>query len=225
MKFFAFFYHHKNLPDAAKKAYILLELTKTRKSCEIIIELLVKTHQKEEIIELMKGYNKSPGLLNIWNLSTDTNILVEKAKIPNFHIESGYYKMQRYPRGKCIIINNEPAVYRETHRFKHVFGQLYFDVQPFFNKNVIWIKEYLTNMSENSSLLNDNALVVVVITHGEDEKVLGYDACLESKKKEPNLQINKDDQMLIADVVNIFKDFIRIPIIFIFDCCRISKAL
>jgi hypothetical protein len=213
------------LPDAAKKAYILLELTKTRKSCEVIIELLMKTHQKEEVIELMIGYNKSPGLLNIWNLSTDTNILVEKAGIPNSHKESGYYKMLRYPRGKCIIINNEPAVYRETHRFKHVFGELYFDVQSFFNKNVVWIKEYLTNMSKDFSLLNDDALVVVVITHGGDEKVLGYDACLESKKKEPNMEIYKNDQMPISDVVNIFKKFIRIPIIFIFDCCRISKAL
>jgi hypothetical protein len=181
----------------------------------------MKTHQKEEIIELMKGYNKSPGLLNIWNLSINTNILVEKAKIPNSPEMSKYHEMQRKPRGKCIIINNEPAVYRETHRFEHVFGELYFDVQPFFNKNVFWIKEYLTNMSKDSGLKNDNALVVVVITHGEDE------ACLELKKKERNEEWNeeiyKNDQTPISDVVNIFKDFIRIPKIFIFDCCRISK--
>ncbi len=183
MKIFAFLHDHKNLPDAAKKAYILLELTKTRKSCEVIIDLLVKTSQKQEIIELMKGYNKSPGLLNIWKLSNDTNILVEKAKIPTSGKESAYYIMEKYPRGKCIIINNEPDVYRETDRFEHVFKELYFEVKPFYNKKVDWIKEKLTKMSEDPSLLNNDALVVVIITHGEDEKVLGHGACLEMKKK------------------------------------------
>jgi hypothetical protein len=207
-----------------RKAYILLELTKTRKSCEVIIKLLKKTGHKQELINLMESFNKSPGLLDIWNLSTNTNIYVEKANIPTSEVESGLYKMDKKPRGKCIIINNEPYLYRESQRFEHIFNELYFDVKSFFYKNVDWIEKYLTEKSKDYNIVHDDALVVVVITHGEDEKVLGYDAILESKKEEPCLETYQNDQMMISSVVNIFKDFIRIPIIFIFDCCRISTA-
>jgi hypothetical protein len=212
------FYPHQEMPEEVKKSYILLEFTRSRKSCEAIIELLEMSGQVE-LAELIKVYNKSPGPLNIWNLSTDTNILVEKSKIPRSKEESLYFKMNRKPRGKCIIINNEPMVHRESERFKHVFNELYFNVESFSSKNISWIKNYLTNLSNDITIAKDNALVIIIITHGENENILGYDACLEMEK---NKQILENDQMKIADVVKIFSKIKRIPIIFIFDCCRIS---
>jgi hypothetical protein len=212
------------MPEAVKKTYILLELTRSRKSCEAIIELLERSGQVE-LAELMKVYNKSPGPLKIWNLSTDTNILVEKGKIPRSEEESLYFKMNRKPRGKCIIINNEPMIHRESERFEHVFNELYFKVESFSNKNINWIKNRLTNLSKDFTIANDDALVVIIITHGENENILGYDACLEMRKNEPNFETLENDQMKIADIVKIFAKINRIPIIFIFDCCRISMLL
>jgi hypothetical protein len=212
------------MPEAVKKAYILLELTRSRKSCETIIELLEESGQKK-LADQLKVFNKSPGPLKIWNLRTDTNILVEKTKIPRSEEESHYFKMNKHPRGKCVIINNEPMIHRESERFKHVFNELYFNVETFSNKNISWIKEHLTKMSKDYTLFYGNALIVVIITHGGNEKIIGYDACLEMEKDNPCFKTIEKDQMKISDVVKIFANINRIPIIFIFDCCRISMRL
>jgi len=203
----------KGLTNEGKKYYIILELTKERLSCGEIVELLKQTGQIE-VAEKLKFFNTSPGLLDIWSMSRDVIIPVERAKIPKG--TSLYYEMSKNPRGKCIIINNVPdLVYNQTQRFKHIFEELYFNVITFHCLNAEQIKSQLEIIADDESTVEDDALVVMIITHGEDEKMMGYDACTDN---------NSEDMMKVSDVVDIFKDFETMPKIFIFECCRFRKS-
>jgi hypothetical protein len=100
----------------------------------------------------------------------------------------------------------------------------------------------LVTLSEDKSLKEDEALIVMIIryeniyywsvitiklisilSHGEDEKVLGIDAC-----RQRNVgQKDNNDVIKISRIVDIFskancKHLDRKPKIFIFDCCRES---
>jgi hypothetical protein len=88
--------------------------------------------------------------------------------------------MTKKPRGKCIIINNEPKLLNESKRFEFIFKELFFDVEPIENTFKITaqeIRDKLESVAKDKKLKKHEALLVMVISHGEDEQVLGYNAC------------------------------------------------
>jgi hypothetical protein len=68
----------------------------------------------------------------------------------------------------------------------------------------------------------------MIVTHGEDEKVLGYNAC--PRKDDPKRDV--EDCMKMPEIVNYVYEICRKmetnykkPKIVIFDCCRIRMLL
>ncbi len=67
---------------------------------------------------------------------------------------------------------------------------------------------------------------MMAISHGEDEKVLGYNACRELEDE----LFDESDVIKISEVVDIFSDknckFLRqTPKLFFFNCCRESISI
>jgi hypothetical protein len=65
----------------------------------------------------------------------------------------------------------------------------------------------------------------MIISHGEDEKVLGYNAC---RELEDDL-FDENDVMKISNIVDIFAEkkcvaLRQTPKMFFFNCCRTSKS-
>jgi len=212
----------------ARKVYILLEFTRLRSTCEEIVKLLRLSGQTDAANEL-ELYNTSPGHIQV---STEIAIRVTPAKAEMKG--TLYYPMSIKPRGKCIIINNivkyynnnlmeNSGLYKESKRFESIFTQLYFDVEPInstVGMNVKAIRDKLELISRNKSLAKDEAFVVMIISHGRDEKVLGYDACQDK---------DENDVIKISEIVDIFSEtkcpaLARKPKLFFFNCCRNSKS-
>lgn len=128
------------------------------------------------------------------------------------------YTMSKNPRGKCIIVNNETEIaFRESEIFKDIFQQLYFDVNLLESYDICKLKDYLNNLSIDTTLRNNEALIFMMITQGHDKYVYGKSACEGS-------DIN--DMIEISNIINILSDsdyLKNIPIIFIFNCCLLSK--
>ncbi len=174
----------------------------------------------------LQRFNTSSGTLLFSDLSYEVKIPVNRALIPNKTSTSGFYNMFRYPRGKFIIINNIPDLTKQTQRFEHIFKELYFKPKPYVNKTIKEIKTILEEFSDDPDIENYDAFAFMIVTHGEDGKVLGFNACRE--KDDPERDVK--DCMKMSEIV----DFIYIicqkmekeyskPKIVIFDCCRIRK--
>ncbi len=205
----------------------MLEFTRLRSTCEEIIKLLKLSDQTEVALELEK-YNTSPGRMEV---TTNDEIAVKIGKEMKGTL---YYEMSRNPRGKCVIINNfvnfsngkileNEGLYKESKRFQSIFSQLYFDVYPIHTTvgmTAKAIENTLKSMSRDKSIEKPDALIVMIISHGRDEKVLGYDACR---------CLDDEDSIKISDIVDIFsetncKALEQRPKLFFFNCCRISKT-
>lgn len=216
--------------DDFKKCYIFLEMTKERTSCDAMVKLLLSLGYSKAA-NILDDCNRSPGLINILCASTDTNINVLKRREPK--TGSNLFSMTKKPRGLFVIINNVPELLRELQRFVHVFNELDFEIKVFDELNVDRIKSELSLISKNRKFMNDEAFGFMIITHGADEKVHGFEACEEFRK--PEYQMNKklimNDQTHISELVQIFSDknnknneyLKRIPKVFILDCCRIKE--
>jgi hypothetical protein len=100
------------------------------------------------------------------------------------------YEMLKNPRGICIIVNNfvktiegteiiiETAPHTipyESIRFKKVFEQLHFDVRLAYNLNTTQIRELLILLTQDIILSKSDAFVFMIVTHGENEQILGFD--------------------------------------------------
>jgi len=143
------------------------------------------------------------------------------------------YPMTRNPRGRCLIINNivdenieknlmkDTGLYKESKRFESIFRQLYFDVQPIDSTIAMSanaIRDRLRSTSKDKSLFEDEALVVMIISHGRDEQILGFDACQGRDCR---------DVIKVSEIVDIFSENECIalkqkPKIFLFNCYRNS---
>jgi len=139
---------------------ILLEFTQKRKSCDAIIDILKELGQREAAKELQE-HNTSKVTLNILNLSYDIEIPLNRAKIPMGG--SLHYPMIQNPRGKFVIINNEPDVDRERQRFEYLFKELYFTGQTYTGLKAKEIEDKLLTLSKDRSLKEDEALIVMII--------------------------------------------------------------
>jgi hypothetical protein len=142
--------------------FILLEFTQKRKSCDAIIDILRELGQKKAANELQE-YNTSKVILNISNLSYDIEIPINRAKIPM--VGSLHYSMVQNPRGKFVIINNEPDLDRERQRFEYLFKELYFTGQTYTELKAKDIENKLVTLSEDKSLKEDEALIVMIIRY------------------------------------------------------------
>jgi hypothetical protein len=196
----------------------LLELTLTRVGCEHIVYLLEELGQTEAANELME-YNTSAGRMKITN---ETVIKVTEAKIPQKG--SLYYDMVQKPRGKCIIINNlNDSVFNESQRFQSIFEQLYFDVEPInstINMTSEQIRTKLKSLAKDrKSLAKTEAFVLMIISHGQNEQVIGVDFLN---------KLDQNDTISISDIIDIFSEkncphLRQSPKLFFFNCCRISR--
>jgi hypothetical protein len=159
----------------------------------------------------------------------DDVVLAKSEKKGSLH-----YEMLKNPRGICIIVNNfvktiegteiidETAprtIPYESIRFKKVFEQLYFNVKLVYNFNTTQIRELLILLKDDIILSKSDAFVFMIVTHGEDEKILGFNKC------EGNDDTNS---MNISEIVDIFSEtncpnLRNKPKLFFFNCCRISN--
>jgi hypothetical protein len=141
------------------------------------------------------------------------------------------YEMLKNPRGICIIVNNFVKIVKtiegteiidetaphtipyESIRFKKVFEQLHFDVRLKYNLNITQIRELLISSKKEENLAKSNAFVFMIVTHGENEQILGFDGT---------------DCMNISKIVDMFSEtncpnLQNKPKLFFFNCCRISN--
>jgi hypothetical protein len=153
-------------------------------------------------------------------LSEDIEIPVIKAKV--VMKGSKYYQMIRKPRGKCVIIDNksrEPSI--DAKRFESIFRQLYFDVEKTNSKNVEEISRFLKALSKEEMLKKADALIVMIISHGANDKIYGYNSCVET---------DENNSISISEIVDIFSDenciaLRQTPKLFFFNCCQKSAFL
>jgi hypothetical protein len=184
---------------------------------------LRKSGQIEAANEL-QIYNTSSGTLLFSDLSYEAEILVNRAVYPMSESMTLPYSMIRNPRGKFIIINNIPELAKQTKRFKHIFKELYFIPESHENKTILEIKTILEEFSEDENIANYDAFAFMIVTHGEDEKVLGFNAC--RGVNDPERDVN--DHMKMSEIVNFVYEICKRmereyskPKIVIFNCCRI----
>jgi hypothetical protein len=196
----------------------LLELTRTRFGAQEIVRLLRELGQTEAANQLEK-YNTSAGRMET---TDETIIKVTKVEMPQ--IGSAYYTMTQNPRGKCIIINNvNDSVFNESQRFQSIFKQLCFDVEPIdstINMTSEQIRNKLKSLAKDKkSLAKTEAFVLMIISHGQNEEVIGVDFFNKSDKK---------DTIPISEIVDIFSEkncphLRQSPKLFFFNCCRNSR--
>jgi hypothetical protein len=139
------------------------------------------------------------------------------------------YTMINNPRGKGIIINNEPKLFKESKRLENIFKQLYFDLEPVENTmemSAESIRNKLKSMALETSCTEQNALLIMIISHGENENIFGFDACPELDNNERN----EKNIISISEIVDIFSEkncrsLIYLPKILFFDCFKKSNIL
>jgi len=219
------------------------KIEKRSKSCEEILdnkELWALSLQElkedasfESILNLKKNNSFVYKLLNqIISIAQDleTNEINSRKKFDDILIritneeierikgESYYHFLIKKPRGKCIVINNEPKLLKESKRIESIFTQLFFEVDLIFNKTAEEIISYLKILSENESVAEDEAIIVMIISHGMDEKIFGV------KYKE-----DTEDSIKISRIVDIFSDkncshLRKKPKLFFFNCVQESES-
>jgi hypothetical protein len=128
--------------------------------------------ENAEAAEKLKYYNTSPKFIKE---SDEIELPVRRATI----LKSGYtkwFEMDRNPRGLCLIINNlKSQVTKESLRLENVFKQLFFDVELCYNMKTEQMEKRLKDLAKEERLKKDNALVVMIISHGLDDHVEGVD--------------------------------------------------
>jgi hypothetical protein len=99
---------------------------------------------------------------------------------------------------------------------------------PLLIKTVKEIKTILEPFSEDPEMKNYDAFALMIVTHGKDEKVLGYNACREEDDPERDVKDHMKKSEIVNCVYEICKKMetdYKKPKIVIFDCCRIRVLL
>ena len=175
--------------------------------------------------ELAKGleqFNTSPGRFT-FDDSIEikvTPVLTQQIKRPN----TVHYSMTKNPRGKAFVINNAfDWVQREAQRFVHIFKELVFSAEDHYGMTTKQMKEKFTKLSDDmfeqfeEHNKWDEALIIMVITHGGDDKIMGIN--------HPSCG-GKDDTDLVPfhEIVDLFAKNQNTIKIFFFTCCRKSES-
>ncbi len=191
----------------SRKCFIFLEFTRERTTANEMIDILIKSGQASSA-QLLKTYNTSPKFMPICD---DIELKVIRSTV--LQHTSKTFKMDLKPRGKAIIINNiKDDLIKESFRFVSIFKQLHFDVDLFYDMKAHEIKELLESVSKEERLNSDQAFILMIISHGFNEKVIGFDG----------------NELRVTEIVDIFSEvrcsaLRRKPKLFFFNCCRNSE--
>lgn len=125
---------------------------------------------------------------------------------------SNAYSMDKDVRGICLLVNNyfTLGTYLEMERFRNIFHQLRFKVIMKKNLNAENIFLDLLTISKNPDLLEHNAFIFMIITHGtENEEILGFDG--------KPLKIEYLTKLFDSEECKFLQNK---PRLFFFNCCR-----
>ena len=199
------------------KSYILLELTKNRQSCDVVIKILENSGvpKNAHLAQHLRGFNTSPGHQTYRNDIYLPVIPVLSSEVT--HRTTLDYPMTKNPRGKAVIINVVPnEVQLEALRFNDIFEQLLFEPKMHFSLTTQQIIDELTtvanDLGDRGWERRDQALIVMIITHGRDEKITGA-----------NYSRDRSDIRPIHEIVDLFAKVRGTAKMFFFTCCRNSK--
>ena len=227
-------------------------MTRERSTCATIVQLLRNDNQID-VAERLNRFNISPGPMG---LVLEVYLPVNPSTAPKKDL-SNCYDLIGKTRGLCVIINNvekpqTPDVYdwrgllvhcpkglqNETKRFKSIFEQLFFDVHVLTQLSALQIEEQLIKIREEKLDKKHQAFVLIAISHGENENLLGFNACEASRKIRFGL-IRKDNeealQEMATDVIGI-KKLVEIfseekceqlkskPKLYFNICCRVKTS-
>ncbi|CAG2168106.1 unnamed protein product [Oppiella nova] len=168
----------------AHKRQIFSQFTTERSNCDLLANILEKVGQLDKADELRR-FNRSEVPMQYKNA---TNLTVVKART----LRSGntrHFEMDSNPRGRAIIFLTEPRVRNETLRWKSVLSQIDFEVEVHENVTCVQMSGLLDTVAAQG--VKGNALLVMFIGHGYEEKVLGF---------------NESDEMAIKDIVDKFSE-------------------
>lgn len=170
----------------------------------------MEAHDNISLAVNINECNTSPGHINYGNV---IKVDVIPVKLPNVKYSQNY-PMSKNPRGHAIIINVVPTeVKLEAYRFEHIFKQFQFKVTLHFCLSTIQIIDELKRIK--TEIAGDEALMVMVITHGSDNKIIGNNYLNGSDTK---------DVVDIKQIVNIFPEVNNTVKLFFFTCCREIKT-
>ncbi|CAG2164296.1 unnamed protein product [Oppiella nova] len=124
-------------------------------------------------------------MLSIPKALSEPILTIRKAR----HPESGsdVYPMSARCRGYCVIIDNQlfhsgslRQIFRkgsraDAYRLSHVFRELHFRVRHLMNKTAEEMVDLLEALSDDNELYSHNALVVIILSHGNESGVEGTD--------------------------------------------------
>lgn len=215
--------------------YLLALAIPSRFACQSVVNALLRAGQVE-VAEMIAKHNVSPGP---WPLTYEPNLVVSYCLHPKVNM-SNCYESSRPIRGRCVIINTmeEPespdsiGLANETIRFEKVFLGLNFQVIKVSSEaNCKRIMNELKQFSEKDVAAEDEAFVLIMISHGSDNKILGYDACdalrlwYSGKTVDRNWVAKTVDQDIIdiKDIYSVFAECPKLkskPKMFFFICCR-----
>jgi hypothetical protein len=158
--------------ESAKKTFIFLEFTRGRSSCNEMIQILKESGPENEKAAIkLEYYNTSPKFMEE---SYEIELKVTPAR--ELYGPSKCFEMNKKPRGLFLLINNLSSIItKESLRFKNIFEQLLFDVELLYDKTANEMKEKFESLAKDKRLLEDQALVVMIISHGYNDKVEGVD--------------------------------------------------
>ena len=219
--------------------YILLAMTRDRTTCQVLINILIQCNQIH-VAQMIARYNKSPGQ---WKVTYEERPIVSNCLSPKiFH--SNCYQLSKPVRGKCLIVNtmenpDEPlpghiGLRRETIRFRHVFESLNFQVIEQHSYTCQTLKSQLEDFSQNPFLKEDEAFVMIMISHGSDDHIYGADACNARKLWMAGhitdahlIEAQNSDMMDIKELYGILSEdkcpqLRTKPKLFFFICCCIE---
>ena len=137
----------------------------------------------------------------------------------------------------------------ETDRFENLMSSpnFYFKVlnwrvpdKPGHGLNVDDLQKRITELKNDDQLKKHQAIALMVVTHGEDEQILGFDACDLANKlicKDASGTLSPEfeavamkrieaDRVPIKDIVELFKDDVFSKMeakMLFFTCCRIKN--
>ncbi|CAG2167728.1 unnamed protein product [Oppiella nova] len=124
-----------------------------------------------------------------WKSTTDVELKVIKA--PKLRSgNSRYFQMNSRPRGRAIIFATTDGLDVEIKRWKSIFAQLDFKCEVYVDFKCSEIKDKLLGVSCQQFVAD--ALFVMVIGRGFDQKIYGYD----------NREV--DNEMSFTEIVDIF---------------------
>lgn len=230
------------------KIFVLLELTKDRESCNEVIRLLEESQQNEAALKL-KTFNEALGVVKV---SDECKLEVKRVSAPQLRVKSSVIGLSGNPRGKCLIVNlveDQPTpnlrdrfgnhihvqgLKNQTIQFSNVFAQMFFDVFVISEANVNELKQRLQALSKNKSLEESEAFVLIVISYGQNQTIVGSDGSLvlrdirfgiRSGLETDSKEKLKTDVMPVKEIVALFADkscpaLKSKPKLFFFNCCQ-----